>query len=252
MAIIGLKYPIAAELTDESGPTYDTGIVIGKGIAANITIEGGEANILYADDAPAESDTSFQGGTIELGIDDLMDAVYAKLLGHTFSDDVIVANVNDQAPYFGVGFYKSRVKSGIRTYRATWIYKVQFSEPADSANTKGETIEWQSPTITGAITALANGTWKTQKTCSSEADAIAFIEAIANIGEPVSKTALITSITTAQSKEPESYTSASYAVMYYKLQLAIAVRDNPDATQAQVDSAKAALDAAITALVEAE
>jgi len=247
MAIIGLKYPIMSKLLTDT-PTYDTGFVVGKALAANITIEG-KSNILYADDAPVEVDAGFSGGSIELGLDDLTDLVYSTLLGHSFVGGVLTANGTDSAPNVGVGFYTVRVKSSVKTYRATWLYKVQFSEPAAEAATKGEAVEWQTPSLAGTIMVIPTGEWKKQATFATEAEAIAFIENLANIGQPTDKTALAADIVTAQGKSAETYTSASYAVMYYQLQLALAVQANTDATQAQVDAAEDALEAAIAALV---
>ena len=37
-----------------------------------------------------------------------------------------------------------------------WLYKVQFSENAENSATKGESIEWQTPTITGRIMGVRN------------------------------------------------------------------------------------------------
>jgi phi13 family phage major tail protein len=247
MAKIGLKYPVASELTADT-PTYGTGFIIGKAIAANVSIDAND-NILYADDSPAESDAGFAGGSIELGVDDLTDTVYATLLGHDITDGVVTASTTDVAPNFGIGFYTVRMKSGSRSYKATVLYKVQFAEPSDEAQTKAESIEWNTPTIEGTIMALPAGEWKKQKTFTAELDAIAFIEALLNVGLPVSKTALGVDIADAQALTPATYTAASYAVVYYRLQQALAVNTDPDASQAQVDLAEDNLEAAIAALV---
>ncbi len=181
MAIIGLKYPVYGKFQEGEAPSWANGKVIGKAISSNITLDGTDANVLYADDAAAESDSAFQGGNIELGVDDLEDEDYADLLGHKYTaaaenePAVVVANSADIAPYVGVGFYKTRVRKSVRTYRATVIHKVQFSEPSDAANTRGERTEWQTPTITGAIMADVNGDWKTQATFTDEAAAKAWI-----------------------------------------------------------------------------
>jgi len=250
MAIIGIKRPIAAPLTSDT-PTYGTGFVVGKAIAARVALNGGEANNLNADDVPAESDSSFAGGTIELGIDDLADAVQAQLLGHTTVDGVVQSNANDSAIDIGLGYYKTRIKSGVRSYRATWYYKVRFTEPDDEAQTKGERIEWQTPTLNGNIVALPSGAWRDQKTFSAEADAIAWLENLANIGQPVDKAALDVKIGVVEALNPETYTSATWGPLYMSLQLADAVSTNTDATQTQVDAALADLTAKQAALVEA-
>jgi phi13 family phage major tail protein len=248
MAVIGVKYPIASKIESESNtlaPNYGTGFVIAQAIAVKIEISGGDSNQLFADDAIVESDTAFEGGKIDIGIDDLPDQIYADILGHAISTNggttVVTANVNDIAPYVGIGFYKTRRKSGIASYRSTWLYKTQFSEPSDEAKAKGKTIEWQTPSISGNIMALTNGDWKKQATFASETDAKAWIENLANIGQPTTKTALAAKIAVINALDPEDYTSVSYANLYYSLQIAIAVNTNTDATQTQVDAALADL-----------
>ena len=39
-------------------------------------------------------------------------------------------------------------------YEATLLYKVQFQLPSENSNTKGENIEWQTPTMTCRIMTL--------------------------------------------------------------------------------------------------
>lgn len=245
-----MKYPIAAELTADT-PTYGTGFVIGKAIAAKVAMSGGDANVLFADDVASESDTAFSGGTIELGVDDLADAIQAKLLGHSIVGGVIKHNANDSAINVGQGYYRTRIKNGVKSYRATWLYKVKYSEPDEEAATKGDKIEWQTPTIKGNIVALPNGDWKDQKTFDSESDAIAWLENLANIGQPTTKTALNADIVTAEATAPETYTSATYALLYLALQNAKAVAANQDATQTEVDAAEDDLEAAIAGLIAA-
>jgi hypothetical protein len=41
-------------------------------------------------------------------------------------------------------------------YEATLLYKVKFQLPSEETTTKGQNIEWQTPSITGRITTLPN------------------------------------------------------------------------------------------------
>ena len=60
---------------------------------------------LYADDEVAESDKSFQSGTITLGVDDLSDTIQTEFLGHTkAAGGEITAKGVDDNPYVGLGF----------------------------------------------------------------------------------------------------------------------------------------------------
>ena len=88
MAKIGLKYPVYKTATSQG--------VIGKAIQADISISVNDVK-LYADDAIAESDKSFQSGTLTLGIDDLSDIIQAEFLGHTVgTDPEIIAKGTDE------------------------------------------------------------------------------------------------------------------------------------------------------------
>ena len=73
MAKIGLKCPVAAQITGydsaTGAPTYGNGFIIGKAVTAEKTIES-NSNPLYGDDAIAENDSSFASGTIKLGVTD--------------------------------------------------------------------------------------------------------------------------------------------------------------------------------------
>ena len=66
---------------------------------------------------------------------------------------------------------------------------------------------------------------------------------------PVNKTALITAIEAAQALVEADYTAESWAALQTALSDAIAVRDNEEATQAQVNEALSALNNAVSALV---
>ena len=69
MAKIGLSNLIWSRLTaeaDNGTPTYDGAKTLGKAVSASVSITNNSAT-LYADDVLAESDTSFQSGTITLG-----------------------------------------------------------------------------------------------------------------------------------------------------------------------------------------
>lgn len=168
MAKIGLKYPVYK--------TESTAGVIGKAIQADISITVNDVK-LYADDAVAESDKSFQNGTITLGIDDLSDTVQTAFLGHAVSDGEITAKGTDNNPYVGIGFYGTKRVNNVNKFRAIWLPKVQFAEPNDSNSTKGESVVFNTPTLEGTIMLDANGNWKQEKTFDTEAEAVAYLQA---------------------------------------------------------------------------
>ena len=179
MAKIGLSNLIYANLTeaDNGTPSYDGAKTLGKAVSANVSITNNSAT-LYADDVLAESDTSFQTGTITCGVDEDADATCAPLLGHTNTEGVVVKNATDTAPWVGVGRIITKMVSGVYYYKAEVLYKVKFSEPSQDDSSKGESIEFRTPEIEGTIATLANGKWCTSQTFTTKANALAFIQGI--------------------------------------------------------------------------
>lgn len=173
MAKIGLKYPVykTQESTAKSG-------VIGKAIQASISITANDVK-LYGDDGVAESDKSWQSGTISLNTTDLSYQNQADLLGHTYNDTdgTLTAKTSDIAPYTGVGFYGTMVVNGIRKYRTIWFPKVQFGEPNDELNTKAESVAFGTYTIEGNIMQDDDDAWKDEALFSTEAEAKAWLDA---------------------------------------------------------------------------
>ena len=195
MAFIGMRHVVAAKIATEtpgSALTYSAGMVVGKAIQGNLTWDRND-NPLYADDAIAENDNGATGGSIELITDDLLDTVRAYLLG----DEAITVgtgtsvtteyeSTEDPAPYVGFGYMRVRVKGGATSYQAVWYHKAQFGESNENAQTKGQTIEWQTPTLTGKIMGVndnASGQirFRRRATFETAADAIAWLDNKAGI-----------------------------------------------------------------------
>lgn len=178
MAKIGLNnfwYSFLNEALDGT-PSYNGAKSIGKAISANVSITNNSAK-LYADDALAESDTSFQSGTVTLGVDDDREATFAELLGHEVTDEgEIIRNANDISPWVGIARIVVKMVNNVRLYKVEILNKVKFSEPSQSDQTKGESVEFSTPEIEGTIATLANGDWSDTKTFSTKEDAIAFIQ----------------------------------------------------------------------------
>lgn len=176
MAKIGLNNLYYAKLTEASDgtPTYDGGKSFGKAVSCNVSISNNSAT-LYADDSLAESDTSFQNGTVSLTVDDDREATFADVLGHTINNGEVVRNVNDVAPYVALGRIIVKLVNNVKLYKAEILFKVKFSEPSSDTNTRGESVEFSTPTIEGQISALANGKWSEAKTFSTKAEALAYI-----------------------------------------------------------------------------
>lgn len=195
MAFIGMRHVVAATIATETpgaALTYDAGMVVGKAIQGNLTWDRND-NPLYADDAIAENDNGATGGSIELVTDDLLDVVRAYLLGDEAisvgtgtSATTEYESTDEPAPYVGFGYMRVRVKNGVTSYQAVWYHKAQFGETNENAQTKGQTIEWQTPTLTGRIMGVndnANGKirFRRRATFDNAAAAMAWLDAKAGI-----------------------------------------------------------------------
>lgn len=179
MARIGLQNFLFGELTEASDgtATYGTATKPGKAISCNVSISNNEAT-LYADDALAESDTSFQSGTVTLGIDDEDLETMATLLGHEITDGNMVRNANDVAPYVGLGRVVTKMINNVRKYKVEFLCKVKFAEPSNEENTKGESLEFGTSEIEGTVSALADGNWSIAQTFDTMAEARTYLNSL--------------------------------------------------------------------------
>jgi len=183
MAKIGLKnfvYGILTEQTDGTA-TYGEAKKPAKAISCNVSISNNDAK-LYADDALAESDTTFQSGTVTMGIDDEDDITLATLLGHQIVDGEMVRNAMDIAPYVGLGRIVTKIVGGAYKYKVEFLKKVKFSEPSQENNTKGESVEFGTSELEGIVSALANGDWSATQTFDTMAEAQDYLDSFFGAG----------------------------------------------------------------------
>ncbi len=180
MAKIGLnsfRYGILTEAADGT-PSYDSAHTPAKAISCNVSITNNSA-VLYADDAVAESDYSFQSGTVTMGIDNEDATTMADLLGHTVgSDGEMTRAADDTAPYVGFGRVITLMVNGVYKYKVEFLYKVKFSEPSQENTTKGENLEFATTEVEGAVMALGNGKWSITKTFDTKAAAVTYLEGL--------------------------------------------------------------------------
>lgn len=192
MATIGVSKPYVAEYIDNGDGTvsYTRGVCLAKATEMSATIEAGEDNNLYADNGVAESDKSFAGGKLSIGVDELMQDGSKLILGVqenkiTINGAEVTELVFDDdttAPYLGFGCIIKK-KRGIFAWRAVVFTKIMFGIPEDAATTQGKSIEWKTPTLEASIMRddSQKHTWKREATFESEAAAEAYIKSILQI-----------------------------------------------------------------------
>lgn len=164
MAMIGMRYVVATPLTahtDGSEPTYGTGVVVGRAMTANLTINRAN-NTLRADDIDAEDDNGITSMQVSIGVDDISEEVQATPLG--LLEKVTTGSGQTEQTYYlesaksgnyvGLGYMRVRRYHGVTSYQGIWIYKAIFGFTSENAETKQETINWQTPTLEGKAEAL--------------------------------------------------------------------------------------------------
>lgn len=182
MAKIGLTNIWWGKLTESSDgtPSYDGAKSFGKAVSCKVSVTNNDAT-LYAEDALAESDKSFNSASVTLGVADDDDTIFAPILGHTVNDAAegkgeMVRNANDVAPYVGLGRVITKMVNGALKYKGEFLYKVKFSEPSQEDQTKGEKVDFKTPEIEGSAAQLMNGDWSAAQTFDTKDAAVAWVK----------------------------------------------------------------------------
>lgn len=133
--------------TDPVGgtPVYGAPQRIPGVITANFSPNASN-DTLFADDGPYETASTLGAMTLELNVADIPAADRAILLGQTYENGILSASSEDIPPYVAVGM--SVMKSnGFK--RLIWYLKGKFTAPDDNNQTKADSINWNTPTISG-------------------------------------------------------------------------------------------------------
>lgn len=178
MAYIGLRKPYVGKWTADG--KYETPVLCGKAIAFDISPNYAEAT-LNGDDSVAENVREFTSADLTLGTTYLPTKIYEIMFGHTVTEASegkganVKFNANDSAEYVGIGIIQPQMIDGKKTYQAMFIYKAKFSEPSESYETKGDSITFGTPSISGNAYAQEDGNWREKEDFDTEASAIEWI-----------------------------------------------------------------------------
>lgn len=191
MAQIGLRHFKYSKLSSDnkySGPSVLAGAIEAK-MSPNIA----EAE-LYSDDTLKESVKEFTKGTLTLTIDEDDDKVFAPLLGHHVDEETgeVIRAKDDTAPYVGFGRVIVKIVNNVKKYKAEFFPKVQFKPFITDGKTKGESIEFSTPsvegtvyTVTETVDGVAKEVWEHHNTFDTDEEAQAYLDELmaAPLGE---------------------------------------------------------------------
>lgn len=174
MAYVGVAKIIVSTRKDDG--THENPFECGKPIQIDIDPQYAEGTLM-AGDEEAEYDKEFRSAGITLNTSTLPVEAHEKMFGHTVKESGgVTFKASDEAKYVGVGFRVAEKVDGKRKYVATFLPKVKFGEGAESYKTKGENIEYQTPTIAGKALPDKDGTWKETEPFETEQEAIEWLE----------------------------------------------------------------------------
>lgn len=155
--VIGLSnFHVAKLITDPSGgvATYESMVHIPEIMEMGIKPNNNEAS-LYADNQSVDTANTTAEYELTIGLAGLPLEYKGLLLGHAVEGGILTANKEDTAPFFGVAFETMKSNGKKRFVKFT---KVKFSEPEETAKTKGQNVEFNTPSLTGkAIYRLSDG-----------------------------------------------------------------------------------------------
>ena len=195
MAGIGLYGVYYAKATMSGGAVtgYTGGTKqMGKAISASFELNDTSANPLYANNAIAEHDSqAASGGTLDLTLDKITSTAIGDLYGLTPQTSTVSVGGDsvtgtgfdwkgtEQSNNVGVAFIRWHQENDSRAVHEVVLYRnVIFDPPKLDAQTMGETVEWQTPELTGTVIGKegdgANAWYKT-RTFATQAAAEAYI-----------------------------------------------------------------------------
>lgn len=164
---------------------------IGKAIAATFAPQDGGENNLYADNAIAETaNTAAAGGTLSITLDRLTEQGIIDLFNLSVTTETVTVNsttvsgrgfkyTGSETPNaVGVGFVRQKQEDNNRNHYEAIIFGcVTFKYPSEDAQTLGDSVEWQTPTIEGTVVTGAAGTsWMRRFEFPTNEAAVKFIE----------------------------------------------------------------------------
>lgn len=175
MAYVGLRKPIIGKL-DETGKSYNDPFFLGKAVGITITPNYAEGS-LYADDIQAEYDKEFNYAEVSLNTSTIPIKAHKEMFGHEVTEDekLVSYKADDQADYVGMGWISVEKVDRKRSFVGNFLNKVKFAEPTDDYATKGENIEYKTPSISGRALAMDDGIWKETKVFETEKEALEWV-----------------------------------------------------------------------------
>lgn len=174
----GMK--VAKYQNNDGNVSYGTPVALGDAMNVNIDLRFAEGR-LYAESTLAEYVREPTGGTISVGAKYVKKDAEVLMYGCTAEteNDEVTYTGKDNANYVGYGAYAPDKIDGVTKFTAFFIHKALFGPPSYSIQTKGENIQFSTPTTTGEFLTEDSAKKKllSRATFATDTEAIAWIDA---------------------------------------------------------------------------
>lgn len=194
MSIIGLYGVFYKPCKKVNGVTvgYEGSVkMMGKAIDANFTPNTPTDNPLYANNALGENDVSAgSGGALKLTLDRMTLETAADLYGteatqvsvevdgETVTGIEIAYKGHETSKAVGSAYIRLSQEDGTRSHEAVFYREANYTRPTEDAKTMGESIEWQTPSISATVAGMqgdGNEPWHRKARFATQRAAIAYI-----------------------------------------------------------------------------
>ena len=153
--VIGFSLPWVAKYSESGGVvTYSNAQRLARGVSVSAETDSSDNNNFYADNIIAESDAgTFSGGTVTLTVDGLFQDAEKLIQGLQAANTAgfLVYDDNQAAPYVGIGFVIKYMSEGVTYYTPVIFTKTRAGQLSISAETQGESIDWQTAEVPFSI-----------------------------------------------------------------------------------------------------
>lgn len=153
--VIGFSLPWVAKYSESDGVvTYSNAQRLARGVSVSAETDSSDNNNFYADNIIAESDAgTFSGGTVTLTVDGLFQDAEKLIQGLQAANTAgfLVYDDNQAAPYVGIGFVIKYMSEGVTYYTPVIFTKTRAGQLSISAETQGESIDWQTAEVPFSI-----------------------------------------------------------------------------------------------------
>lgn len=167
--------------------TYTGHCAVGDAMNCNLELKYAEGR-LYAESTLAEYLKLATGGSISIAVkyikEDAAKLMYgATATSRTVSEKAVTGlkyTAKDIGDYVGVAFYAPDKIDGATKYTCVFITKALFGPPSMNFQTKGDNIQFNTPTTSGEFLADDSTTQELLETavCDTETEAIAWTKAV--------------------------------------------------------------------------